>query len=200
MADATEADSRSVSHLRRRAVSADNWGKPDLNDAGEPVCRWCRARVTKPRRTFCSDACVHEWRIRSSPSYVRKEVKKRDRGVCQSCGFDVRAAERAWRLRKPPGGDRRARKAWRAARPRWEADHIVPVADGGGECGLDNYRLLCRACHLAITLAWRRRREWRGSFKRVAEARALDLRENLGGEVRRRDDAGERPESKNPTA
>ena len=150
-----------MSQLRRRSVSADNWGKPECNAAGEPICRWCRTPVKKPRRTFCSDACVHQWRIRSSPSYVRKEVKKRDRGVCQSCGFDVRAAERAWRLQKPPGTDRRARKSWRAARPRWEADHIVPVADGGGECGLENYRLLCRTCHLATTLAWRRARESR---------------------------------------
>jgi 5-methylcytosine-specific restriction endonuclease McrA len=89
---------------------------------------------------------------------VRREVKKRDKGICRLCGFNVRAAERAWRQAKPPGTDRKARKAWRAARPRWEADHIVPVADGGGECGLDNYRLLCRTCHLAVTGEWRRRR------------------------------------------
>src|SRR5690348_4241457 len=62
------------------------------------------------------------------------------------------------RRAQPPASDRKARKAWRAARPRWEADHIVPVADGGGECGLDNYRLLCRACHLQVTLAWRAQR------------------------------------------
>ena len=169
--EATPADILRVSQIRRRAVSPDNWGKPDLNEAGEPICRWCRGRVTKPRRTFCSDACVHEWRIRSSPSYVRKEVKKRDRGVCQGCGFDVRAAERAWRLQKPPATDRVARKAWRAARPRWEADHIVPVADGGGECGLDNYRLLCRTCHLAITMAWRRQREWKSRTNQDAVRR-----------------------------
>ena len=180
--------------MRRRAVSADNWGKPQRNAAGEPICRWCHGPVKKPRRTFCSDPCVHEWRIRSSPSYVRKEVKKRDRGVCQSCGFDVRAAERTWRHLKPPGTDRRARKAWRAAKPRWEADHIVPVADGGGECGLDNYRLLCRACHLAITLAWRKRR----LLERVAKARPLELRQNLGGEVGWRDDARQGAEAENP--
>ena len=51
-----------------------------------------------------------------------------------------------------------ARRARPSARPRWEADHIVPVADGGGECGLDNYRLLCRPCHVQVTLTWRARR------------------------------------------
>lgn len=40
----------------------------------------------------------------------------------------------------------------------WEADHIVPVVEGGGECGLENYRTLCLACHRTATkeLAGRR--------------------------------------------
>lgn len=143
---------------RRRAVTADNWGKPDRNEAGEPICRWCRTIVRPPRRTFCGDACVHEWKVRSSPGYVRERVWKRDRGVCRLCGFDVGKAERAWRRRKPRPFDRYARRQWRAARPRWEADHILPVADGGGLCGLDNYRLLCRSCHLTVTSAWRKAR------------------------------------------
>jgi len=33
----------------------------------------------------------------------------------------------------------------------WEADHIVPVSEGGGACGLDNYRTLCLPCHKAET-------------------------------------------------
>ena len=43
----------------------------------------------------------------------------------------------------------------------WEADHIVPVVEGGGGCGLDNYRTLCRRCHVEATaeLARRRARE-----------------------------------------
>jgi 5-methylcytosine-specific restriction endonuclease McrA len=146
-----------VSTVRRRAIARDQWGQPERNDAGEPVCRWCRQVITAARRrTFCSDPCVHEWRLRSSPSYVREQVWARDAGVCRRCGFDVRAAERAWKRERPPKTDRAARRRWRAARPRWEADHILPVADGGGECGLENYRLLCRACHVAVTAQWRR--------------------------------------------
>ena len=152
---AVPADTRPVSICRARVVTADQWGKPDLNDAGEPVCRWCRGSVKPPRRTFCGDACVHEWKIRSSPWYVRQQIKKRDKGICQLCGFNVVKAHREWTRSKPPAGDRAVRRAWRAARPRWEADHIVPVADGGGECGLENYRLLCRPCHVSVTLSWR---------------------------------------------
>src|SRR5947207_1371264 len=149
------ADSPPVSTRRQRVVTADQWGKPERDQAGAPICRWCRGPVTPPRRTFCGDACVHEWKIRSSPWYVRREVKKRDKGTCRLCGLNVVKAHREWTRAKPPASDRAARKAWRAARPRWEADHIVPVADGGGECGLDNYRLLCRPCHVRVTLEWR---------------------------------------------
>lgn len=151
-------DNQPVSTRRARAVTADQWGIPERDASGQPVCRWCRGPVARPRRTFCSDACVHEWKIRSSPWYVRKQVKKRDKGTCQLCGFNVVKAHREWTRSKPPASDKLARKAWRAARPRWEADHIVPVADGGGECGLENYRLLCKPCHLRVTLAWRAER------------------------------------------
>ena len=41
------------------------------------------------RRTFCSDACVHEWRLRSSTSYLRECVFERDKGVCALCGLDT---------------------------------------------------------------------------------------------------------------
>jgi 5-methylcytosine-specific restriction endonuclease McrA len=147
-----------VSTRRTCVVTAEQWGKPERNALGEPICRWCRGIVRPPRRTFCSDACVHEWKIRSSPWYVRQQIKKRDKGICQICGFNVLQAHRQWTRSKPPVSDRAARRAWRTARPRWEADHIIPVADGGGECGLENYRLLCRPCHVSVTLAWRAER------------------------------------------
>jgi 5-methylcytosine-specific restriction endonuclease McrA len=111
-----------------------------------------------PRRTFCSDACVHEWKVRSDPGYVRELIWTRDSGICRGCGVNVASAERKWSRSRPHQLDRAGRRRWRAERPRWEADHIVAVADGGGECGLDNYRLLCRACHVAVTQAWRRER------------------------------------------
>lgn len=33
----------------------------------------------------------------------------------------------------------------------WDADHIVPVVEGGGECSLDNLRTLCHPCHKRVT-------------------------------------------------
>ena len=112
-----------------------------------------------PAVPFCGDSCVHEWKIRSSPWYVRKQVKKRDRGTCRLCGLNVTKAHRDWTRAKPPATDRAARRLWRSTEPRWEADHIIPVVDGGGECGLENYRLLCRACHVSVTSKWRAARQ-----------------------------------------
>ncbi|HEV2687987.1 MAG TPA: HNH endonuclease [Bryobacteraceae bacterium] len=40
----------------------------------------------------------------------------------------------------------------------WDADHIMPVVEGGGECDLANLRTLCLKCHGAATAALRRRR------------------------------------------
>lgn len=40
----------------------------------------------------------------------------------------------------------------------WEADHIVPVVEGGGGCGLDGLRTLCVPCHRAETAELARRR------------------------------------------
>lgn len=39
----------------------------------------------------------------------------------------------------------------------WDMDHIKPVIEGGGECGMDNLRTLCIKCHKAETAALRKR-------------------------------------------
>ena len=39
----------------------------------------------------------------------------------------------------------------------WDADHIIPVAEGGGECDLSNMRTLCLKCHRARTAELRAR-------------------------------------------
>ncbi len=44
------------------------------------------------------------------------------------------------------------------SRSLWDADHIKPVAEGGGLCGLDNYQTLCQACHKAKTAEQARRK------------------------------------------
>jgi 5-methylcytosine-specific restriction protein A len=118
--------------------------------AGRPLCRWCRVEVAKGRRTFCSEACVHEWKLRTNPGYLRDNVFARDHGVCGKCGVDTVTLRRD--MRKLDFAARRVfLKQWRlregSRKSLWDADHIVPVAEGGGQCNLSNMRTLCLRCH-----------------------------------------------------
>jgi 5-methylcytosine-specific restriction enzyme A len=40
----------------------------------------------------------------------------------------------------------------------WDMDHVVPVIEGGGSCGLENLRTLCWSCHASETAALAARR------------------------------------------
>ena len=133
-----------------------------LGPNGRPLCRWCRLEILAPRRrTFCSDFCVHAWRLRSDPGYLRDLVFARDRGICALCTTDT--VREFARLKTSRGTARtEALEVWgmRSVRSRkslWDADHIVPVAEGGGQCDLDNIRTLCLPCHREVTADLRRR-------------------------------------------
>ena len=129
--------------------------------AGRNLCRWCSLEVPKGRITFCSAWCVEEWRLRTDPGYLREKVFERDKGICVTCGIDCEAA---WReLKRLRGAARlKACKEWgvrgRSRKSLWDADHIVPVVEGGGECDLENIRTLCLKCHRVATTELRNRR------------------------------------------
>lgn len=154
-------------HLKRRFLTT--WMLPK-QPRGH--CRWCGQPVQPPRRSWCSDACVTEYTVRSGMA-VAEQVLKRDHGVCAQCGIDceeVRALMR--RVNRVTRymtwyRDAQFRSQWGPwgfdpSRRTWEADHIVPVVEGGGCCGLDNYRTLCLCCHKRETAMLARRRSGRG--------------------------------------
>src|SRR5882757_1469999 len=62
---------------------------------GRGLCRWCTLEVPARRFTFCSDYCVHEWKLRSQPGYLREHIFKRDRGVCAHCAADTTARKQS---------------------------------------------------------------------------------------------------------
>lgn len=142
---------------------------------GRGLCRRCGAEVPTGRVTFCSGACVREWKIRTQPAFARRLVEERDRGVCAACGLDTEEARRWARrvsrrlcdFRGPLYGqhaDTFAGYEWakipglpRTSRSWWQADHILPVAEGGGDCGLENLRTLCSWCHAKASGELRRR-------------------------------------------
>lgn len=136
---------------RRKLRAAD---RPRAVGAhGLPLCRWCRRLVSPPRSSFCSDDCVHEYRLRSDSTYLRSQVFMRDKGVCRECGSSTMDLRRKLDTlteevrevvcavldiptnRRAPGHSL------------WDADHMVPVRAGGGCCGLENIATLCLPCH-----------------------------------------------------
>jgi 5-methylcytosine-specific restriction protein A len=98
---------------------------------------------------------------------MRHLLFKRDKGVCAMCGADTVAQNEQYH--KIPHGRFENNKAGisseesadarqkflkdhgippgRSCSDWWDADHIVPVIEGGGECGLSNFRTLCIPCH-----------------------------------------------------
>lgn len=145
---------------------------------GRRLCRWCGKEVQPPRRTYCSDQCVHEWLLRSSTDYLRRKVWERDHGVCALCGLDTEAVrkellrlrEARWRAQTREERDtadaRLLDRLTELALPGascwyiphlWEADHIVPVSEGG-DSNLENVRTLCWRCHRRVTAELARER------------------------------------------
>lgn len=113
--------------------------------------------------------------IRCMPSVASSHVRDRDNGVCVICGERTEekryVCRRWWELLVKIHGRQYAYKfvqylrklGWPAdenyfIRRWWEADHITPVIEGGGLCGLDNYRTLCVPCHKKETAKLARRR------------------------------------------
>lgn len=213
---------RDYKNAHERSMSLGYHRAPD--DPEKRRCRWCGGPVPRGRTSWCSPDCVHEGLLVAQPSYARRKVEERDRGVCAACGLDTARIERIverlsklaqatvyvreddgtvvqnpWlpgengrrcRTAEHPAADKSARHldvmlaiiglwaghdvrkldtwSWdavhghvRFARLKhslWQNDHIKPVVEGGGQCGLDNMRTLCLRCHKDATKALAGRR------------------------------------------
>lgn len=77
----------------------------------------------------------------------------RDKGVCRDCGVSTLVLRRE--LDALSEEERGVRCEQLGVPPHrgepgnslWDADHMVPVSEGGGCCGLDNIATLCVPCH-----------------------------------------------------
>lgn len=129
------------------------------------LCRWCGKEVPKKRRTFCSNYCVHEHRLRSNIDYMREHVFKRDLGICAKCGLDCELLKYEARLLFNVTDEYRVSEFLSSFSipigrikgfisrnlALWDADHVVPVRHGGGGCGLEGMQTLCSGCHFKLT-------------------------------------------------
>jgi 5-methylcytosine-specific restriction protein A len=106
--------------------------EPQFPNAPRGQCRWCGAMLVGDaprRRNYCYPEhegrnCRREaWRSRAWTA--RQAIEYRGDPVCGICGSD---------------------------NPRWEADHIVPLEDGG-EHTMENLQRACDPCHHAKTAA-----------------------------------------------
>jgi 5-methylcytosine-specific restriction enzyme A len=132
---------------------------------GRRLCRWCRHEVSPPRKTFCSENCLHEWRLRSSVKYLRKFVYERDLGICAQCGIDTRYTRIEIENAAQASMRESGRWYWEdhpiylaciakyeltlkeARGTLFHADHIIRVVDGGGLADLSNIQSMCIKCH-----------------------------------------------------
>lgn len=136
--------------------------------------------MPKPARTKYEAACWSNWAAKNDPATQRTLVEARDKGICAACGVDTEKRAREAREWRPvfrwlarrfleDEGDG-SWQSWSRSEKyasdmicdrfgaviasdghTWEADHILPVVEGGGECDLSNLRTLCLPCHRAET-------------------------------------------------
>jgi len=122
--------------------------------------------VVQNDNRFCSYDCQLKYQVRTNGSAVRRQLFELEHGRCVLCKFDahsffqrlkaLRTYERRRAIEESPirslswtQKEALIRKPTEGAL--WQADHAIPVAEGGGECSLENYRTLCTPCHARET-------------------------------------------------
>lgn len=164
-------------HLEARRRAAGLKG-----ENGRYLCLWCLSEVPPRCSSWCSRDCSETFFVLTDWNTMRRRVLERDRGICAECGVDTIADAEAFRamyaeeakantgrdwygfstwqlyrcpkaleyLRERKIGENRAFGDW------WDADHIIPLAEGGAN-GVDNLRTLCVDCHKKHTKALAKR-------------------------------------------
>jgi len=124
--------------------------------------------------------------------FARRQLFDLEAGVCQKCGLDAHALFQRVKAMEPPERHQELlRVGWSVTpalleRPQegmfWQADHILPVSEGGGEADLTNFRTLCTPCHGRETQRLRGRLKTAGWGKDSMDIRACVQKADGGAE------------------
>ncbi|PFX16259.1 DNA annealing helicase and endonuclease ZRANB3 [Stylophora pistillata] len=173
--------SEDKTYTYHQAVTAD----------GIPLCLSCKGpvefvetlRCSDWDTRFCSHDCKQEYQVRGSGTTARRALFEAERGICQLCSMDAHnlyqnvvalpVRDRPKFLAQTPYSalpNQTLKKMIMEPKEGmfWEADHITPVSEGGGECGLDNLRTLCVICHRKATTELNKRLKQRRVLEQVA--------------------------------
>lgn len=113
--------------------------KPEYFDTVEPgFCRWCSLDTgftPKGKRKISKwhAHCLEEYKFLFWPGTTKKEIYKRDKGICVICKTQTE-------------------------RKKWDLDHIIPLIESKGKPDLSfwqkgNLQTLCKPCHKLKTSA-----------------------------------------------
>lgn len=149
---------RTINDLEKAEGKIDR-GKGSNNRA---LCNFCGREVPPGRRKYCGAGCVKEWELRNNPNFLRAELFKLQKGICQNCGVDTIALGKM--LKALPPEERRLKMieleipAHRNLNRLYDVDHLIPVAFGGGieldgkPMNIEEFvQILCLPCHRSKT-------------------------------------------------
>lgn len=150
--------------MRRRVLARDHG-----------ICAACGADCIRVERRLDWHSVEVRWNPGAYSTRYREKITERFNREL----FAVDQARwRRYQFRLGRAWEKRAQAAKAQGWPRygqygggiscWQADHIVPVVEGGGQCGIENFRTLCCPCHKRETAQLAKRRAERRRAKSLA--------------------------------
>ena len=123
----------------------DGWRSGGAVCAAGAASKFPRAASPSAARRACTNgSCA------PIPAICASRSSRATAASARSAAVDTEALRKNKR-KLDYGARRQFEKDWGGRRNLWDADHIVPVAEGGGECDLANMRTLCLKCHRQVT-------------------------------------------------
>ena len=149
---------------RWMVANSSQYVRDKLFERDKGVCAMCGVDSEKAKRR--AEAASSHWWSRWHGFYARIESWHRRHGWNVVVPDFLNAKNdrfECWSPRVRSAMDKRLNamraEGWNVHRQSswWEADHIVPVVEGGGQCDLSNFRTLCVRCHWKVTRELRAR-------------------------------------------